>query len=86
VERYRPEKDPEALERLLAGYAYHSPLSWFRSIRPFAVSVPKHEFDKLERQGDVRPHESGLFIYSGPYNDLWGIGFGDVADPADLIV
>lgn len=85
VENYKPRECPQAVSDLMATYRQGSPRDWFRAVRQYTVSLAKYEVENLERQGWIRAHESGLQIYTGPYDDLFGIGSGDERDPADLI-
>ncbi|MCC7433973.1 MAG: CRISPR-associated helicase Cas3' [Methanoregulaceae archaeon] len=85
VLNYEPRDCPEAVSDLLATYGQGSPRDWLRAMRQYTVSAAKYEVEKLERQGWIQPHESGLQIYTGPYDDLFGIGSGEERDPADLI-
>ncbi len=85
VENYRPIECPEAIADMIATYRQGSPRDWFRAVRQYTVSIAKYEVEKLGRQGWIQAHESGLQIYTGPYDDLFGIGSGEERDPADLI-
>lgn len=80
VEGYAREKAPGIIA------TWHDrPGGWFRRIGPFTVSVYRHELKRLERDGHVRPHESGAWLYSGHYDDTFGLS-PDLTDPADLVV
>ncbi len=80
VERYKRENVPEVVA------TWHDrPGGWFRRVGPFTVSVYRHELQRLERDDHVRPHESGAWVYSGPYDDTFGLT-PDLTDPADLVV
>jgi CRISPR-associated endonuclease/helicase Cas3 len=76
---------PDAIEELLGVHEKARTASWFRSLRPYTVGVPKYEADKLRLAGLTSEHASGLLVYDGPYNSVFGIGTGDESDPADLI-
>jgi CRISPR-associated endonuclease/helicase Cas3 len=59
---------------------------WIRQLAPFMVSVPRRELDRMCRDGLVSTHESGVDVYRGRYDSLFGIGMGTEYDPADLTV
>ncbi len=61
------------------------PFGWFKGIAPLTVNVYWHELRNLEKNRLVRPHESGVWIYDGGYDEVFGIT-GDIRDSADLIV
>lgn len=60
------------------------PGGWFRRLSPYTVSVFAHDLARLQRDGWARAHESGAWIYSGPYDPTFGL-VPDLPDPADLI-
>ncbi|MBZ0214546.1 MAG: CRISPR-associated helicase Cas3', partial [Nitrospirae bacterium] len=60
------------------------PGGWFRRIAGYTVNVYQHEVERLRQSGAVRKHESGAWVYSGPYDRLLGLAT-DVTDPADLV-
>jgi CRISPR-associated endonuclease/helicase Cas3 len=57
-----------------------------RRLNPYAVSLRRRQFESLVRDGLIREHYSGIWLYEGHYNHLIGIGSGSEPDPADLIV
>ncbi len=60
------------------------PHGWFRRVAQYTVSVYERDLTRLLRDGLARLHESGAYIYSGPYDRTFGIG-SDLSDPADLV-
>lgn len=56
-----------------------------RRLQRYTVSIPPYEFEKFRSQGLAHEHESGHFVYTGPYDDLVGIGLGSELDPTDLV-
>lgn len=80
VETYAREDVPQVIDSW-----QERPGGWFRRVGPFTVCVYQHELRRLERDGQVRPHESGAWLYSGPYDDTFGLS-PDLTDPADLVV
>jgi CRISPR-associated endonuclease/helicase Cas3 len=76
----------EAIIRTLLDQAIHQPgREVHRRLQRYTVNVPDYEFEEFRKQGLVHQHESGLFVYTGPYDDLVGIGFGSEHDPTDLV-
>lgn len=61
-----------------------NPPGWFRRVGPFTVNVYDRDLARLRQNGFVADHESGALIYTGPYDEVFGLG-GDLIDPADLI-
>lgn len=60
------------------------PSGWFRRVSPYTVNVYAHDLRRLQKDGLVRPHDSGAWIYTGPYDPTFGLT-PDLPDPADLI-
>ncbi|MFQ3588538.1 MAG: CRISPR-associated helicase Cas3' [Fimbriimonadaceae bacterium] len=50
-----------------------SPHGWHRRIANFTVPLPHYDRDRLLKNGALRPHPSGLYVYSGPYDDTFGL-------------
>lgn len=71
------------LSSLIAEWGFR-PGGWFRRISQYAVNVYANDLSRLSQQGHVRQHESGAWLYSGPYDKVFGIS-PDFSDPADLI-
>jgi CRISPR-associated endonuclease/helicase Cas3 len=78
------EYDRERVYDILAVSDFNRNAAWYRSLRPLSVSVPVRAFKNMQRDGLISMHDSGLAIYEGRYDRLFGIGRGDVVDPADL--
>lgn len=79
VERYRGANVPA----LIARWEF-APGGWFRRVGPYTVSVYEHERRRLVAEGHLRSHDSGLWIYSGPYDSTFGLS-PDFPDPSDLV-
>ena len=60
------------------------PGGWFRRVSPYTVNVFAHDLSRLQRDGWARAHDSGAWIYSGPYDPTFGL-LSDLPDPADLV-
>jgi CRISPR-associated endonuclease/helicase Cas3 len=69
---------------LLAEWSPH-PGGWFRRVSPFVVNLYRRDVTRLQREGQVRAHESGAWVYSGPYDSRLGLGV-DLPDPTDLVL
>lgn len=64
---------------------YLPPRLWFRRLAPFTVQIRRSTLDRLVKAGQVRMHDLGAWIYSGPYDRL--IGFSpDLLDSTDLVI
>jgi CRISPR-associated endonuclease/helicase Cas3 len=61
-----------------------SSVGWFRRVSPFTVNLYRHEAERLQREDQICPHDSGAMIYAGPYDPVLGLG-ADTPDPADLV-
>lgn len=86
VESYRPADQPDLVANLLGSYMPWNAREWLRKVRQFAVAVPDHEVRALSDKGWITQHDSGMAVYSGPYDDLFGIGFGEERDSTDLTI
>ncbi len=70
---------------MLGSWGRVPPREWFRRLSPFTVSVYQHTLQELRRDGFIdESHASGVLIYTGPYDDRFGLSPG-LPDPADLI-
>lgn len=81
VMRYKTEQ----VNRILASAPYVSPRHLRRRLAPFSVSLPRYQFREMQKDGTVYEHDSGVWLYEGAYNNVWGIGSGMEWDPSDLI-
>lgn len=59
------------------------PKGWFKRVGAYTVNVFQSTCNSLQKQGLVYEHESGAWIYSGGYDQVFGLT-GDHADPVDL--
>jgi len=82
---YQPEDRPDHINELLSNFGKMPPRAWRQSIRQYCVALPRYEYDRFERQGEVKPHFCGIPLFVGTYDNLFGIGSGQEHDPADLI-
>ncbi|HCE00973.1 MAG TPA: CRISPR-associated helicase/endonuclease Cas3 [Armatimonadetes bacterium] len=75
------ERTPDGL---LDAWRFLPPRKWFRRIAPFSVDVFRHEMRKLQDSGHVLRHDSGVWLYVGPYDELTGV-HPELPDVADLV-
>ncbi|MCX7718204.1 MAG: CRISPR-associated helicase Cas3' [Candidatus Sumerlaeaceae bacterium] len=81
VTRYRMEN----VDVLLKTAIHQLGPRWARRLGPYMVTVYKHEFDRMLRDGLVSTDGTGIYIYNGCYSELFGIDMLNQPDPADLV-
>ncbi len=79
------EYDAETIRGLLERAVHEPGHEAIRRLVPYVVSIRQNECKRFHDQGLVHEHEAGVFVYTGPYDDLVGIGTGAEHDPADLV-
>lgn len=57
---------------------------WMRRVQPYTVSLRQRDVEQLQASGKLQPHESGMLLYVGPYDNVYGLD-PDADDTLDLI-
>lgn len=67
---------------LIDDWPFRTPRGWARQLQPFTVGLYDKQIGGLQAAGKVSMHESGFWIYTGTYDEVFGLDptEGDVAD------
>jgi CRISPR-associated endonuclease/helicase Cas3 len=75
----------DQINKILSEARFRHGRGWMRQLAPYTVAVRKDEYNRMLTDGLATIDETGIGVFTGGYSELYGIGSGDVRDPADLI-